>query len=125
MRRRDFGDHELEALLTLDGVTYEPVEGYVIEYAVRRVESTDHRPHGVAYALVFRAIGGDPLVKFDNSHAVERKAGRLRRRSPTFDHWHRDERDPGRPYKWVSPLKLLEDFQREVERAIAEKGLGK
>ncbi len=74
------------------------------------------RPQGVSYALVFRPSGGEPYVRFDNAHAVARPGGRFVRKSGAYDHWHRDEHDPGRPYAFTSAAQLLEDFWREVKR---------
>ena len=50
-------DAELEVLLSLDGQSYEAAAGYVVEFIVRRTEKTKARPHGISYALVFRAKG--------------------------------------------------------------------
>ena len=35
------------------------------------------RPHGLSYAFVFRPKDGEPYVRFDNAHAVDRPGGRL------------------------------------------------
>jgi hypothetical protein len=48
---------------------------------------------------------------------------RFRRRSPASDHWHRTEDDSGRPYAFTSVEMLLEDFLREVERVLGERGI--
>ena len=54
-------DFELEALLSLDGASYEIAQGYVVEFTARRTDLTPERPHGISYALVFRAkAGGKP-----------------------------------------------------------------
>ncbi|MFL6803685.1 MAG: hypothetical protein ACJ8FM_06840 [Xanthobacteraceae bacterium] len=60
-------DAELEVLLSLDGQSYEAAAGYVVEFIVRRTEKTKARPHGISYALVFRAKDGEPYVRFDNA----------------------------------------------------------
>ena len=113
----------LEALLELDGSSFEVAAGFVVEFTVRRTESTPGRPHGIYYALVFRPAAGPPYVKFDNAHPVGRPGGRFVKGSPTYDHWHRDERDPGRPYAYTTPTQLLDDFWKEVKRALNEKGI--
>jgi hypothetical protein len=117
------GDDALEALLGLDGGSYEVADGLIVEFTVKRTEATAARPHGIYYALVFRPVTGAPYVKFDNAHPVSRPGGRFVKRSPTYDHWHRDERDPGRPYAYSTPMQLLEDFQAEVKRILNEKGV--
>ena len=117
-------DFELEALLSLDGASYEIAQGYVVEFTARRTDATPERPHGISYASVFRAkAGGKPLVRFDNAHAVSRPRGRYARRPCAFDHWHRTERDRGQPYPFTTAAQLLEDFWREVKRAMTERGI--
>ncbi len=114
---------ELEVLLSFDGVSYEACAGYVVEFVVQRTAKTAERPHGVSYALVFRPRDGEPYVRFDNAHAVERRGGRFVKASPAYDHWHRDENDPGRPYTFTTATKLLDDFWTEVKRIMNEKGI--
>ena|SRR5689334_2644252 len=117
-------DYELEALLSLDGASYEIAQGYVVEFTARRTDVTPERPHGISYALVFRAeAGGMPVVRFDNAHAIAWRGGRHVRSPRAYDHWHRTERDPGRPYAFTTAAQLLEDFWREVKRAIKERGI--
>ena len=113
---------DLDWLLTLDGASFELASGYVVEFTVKRSPKTDRHPHGISYALVFRRLGKSPLVKFDNAHAVTRN-GRMRRKVIAFDHWHRTESDPGRPYQFESAAKLVDDFWREVKRTMNEKGI--
>jgi hypothetical protein len=113
----------LETLLALDGSSYEFAEGYLIEIKVGRTDATEQRPHGISYTLVLRQKGRSPLIRFDNSHAVERPGGRYVRRSRTYDRWHRAESDRGRPYTFTTGLKLLEDFWREVKRVLNERGI--
>jgi len=36
----------------------------------------------------------------------------------TFDHWHYNEKDQGRPYEYINAGKLMEDFWREVEKRL-------
>ena len=114
---------ELETLLALDGTSYELADGYLIEFKAEQTDVTEERPHGISYALVLREKGRDPLIRFDNSHAVERPGGRYVRRSRAYDHWHRSERDSGRPYAFTTGVQLLEDFWREVKRVLDERGI--
>lgn len=115
-------DAELELLLSLDGVAYEMAPGVIVEFVARSTEVTPQRPHGISYALVLRPkAGGAPWVRFDNAHAV---AQRSRGRKPTvYDHWHRTMHDKGRLYEFTTVLQLLDDFWREVKRALDEKGI--
>lgn len=116
-------EEDLEPLLALDGAVFEAASGWVVEFTARRTDVTEERPHGISYALVFRRADGRPIVKFDNAHAVERPGGRFVRASRRFDHWHRTETDPGRPYVFTSAVQLLDDFWIEVKRAMNERGI--
>jgi Family of unknown function (DUF6516) len=112
---------KLEVLLSLDGQSFEAASGYVVEFIVRRTQRTPQRPHGISYALVFRPAAGEPFVRFDNAHGIKRPGGRFVKTSETFDHWHRGENDPGRPYPFTTAGQLLEDFWREVKRVMDER----
>jgi Family of unknown function (DUF6516) len=114
---------ELEVLLSLDGATFEAAAGYVVEFTVKRTPKTAKRPHGVSYSLVFRPVHGEPYVRFDNAHAANRPGGRFVKASPAYDHWHRDENDPGRPYRFTTATQLLDDFWAAVTRTMRERGI--
>lgn len=117
-------DSELEFLLSLDETSYEAAAGYVVEISAKRVPPTKQRPHGIDYSLVLRpTAGGEPLVRFDNAHGVPHRGGRHVRAQAAHDHWHRSENDVGRPYAFTTAGQLLEDFWREVKRALDEKGI--
>jgi hypothetical protein len=114
---------ELELLLSFDGASYEASGGYVVEFTVRRTDITAERPHGISYALVCRPANGEPFVRFDNAHAPNRTGGKYVKAPAAYDHWHRDEHDVGRPYKFTTALLLLNDFWREVKRVMDERGI--
>ena len=40
------------------------------------------------------------------------------------DHWHRTEKDPGRPYEFKNAETLIDDFFDEVERVLRDRGIG-
>lgn len=112
---------ELEVLLSLDGAAYEMAPGVLVEFTIKRSPATPQRPHGISYAMVLRPKeGGAPWVRFDNAHAVTQR-GRGRRAA--HDHLHRTEHDEGRPYEFTTAIKLLDDFWREVKRALDEKNI--
>src|SRR3546814_8200039 len=99
-------------------------EGFVVEFTATRTAVASTHPHGISYALVFREkLGGAPLVKFDNAHSVPNRGTRFAGRPASFDHWHRTEDDPGRPYVFTDAAQLLDDFWREVQRVMDEKGI--
>jgi Family of unknown function (DUF6516) len=116
-------ESEIEALLALDGARFEMAAGFVVEFTARRTDITPQRPHGLSYALVFRQLGVGSLVRFDNAHAVARHGGRYVKPSDAFDHWHRTAKDRGRPYTFVSAMKLLDDFWLEVKRTLDGMGI--
>jgi hypothetical protein len=62
-------------------------------------------------------------VRFDNAHRAGRSGGRFVKRPGAYDHWHRTETDPGRPYAFTTAMQLLDDFWREVRRVMSEKGI--
>jgi hypothetical protein len=114
MLSRDDGEFEL--LLALDGSDFEMTPGVIVEFTARRTDVTPERPHGVSYAFVLRhKHGGLPWVRFDNAHAVgEGRRGYWRKRV-AYDHWHRTEKDKGRPYDFTTAAQLLDDFWQEVK----------
>lgn len=114
-------DHGLEFLLSFDGRIHHLKDGYWIKFEIKRVRSGSRRPHGLSYSFTLHAPNGRRLVGFDNAH---RPPGTKPRRRPDVnDHWHRRERDPGRPYAFKDAETLLDDFFDEVERALAERGI--
>jgi hypothetical protein len=116
-------EDELDILLSLNGASWEAADGYVVEFSVHRTQKTPARPHGVTYALVFRSAAGEPMVRFDNAHAAVRPGGRFVKAPKAHDHWHRSERDSGRPYAFTTATQLLDDFWREVKRVMNERGI--
>ena len=116
-------DAELEVLLSLDGAGYEAAAGYVVEFIARRTDKTDERHHGVSYALIFRPKDGEPYVRLDNSHAVPHRGGKYVKGTKAYDHRHRSETDRGRPYAFTTAVQPLDDFWREVKRAMNERGI--
>jgi hypothetical protein len=100
----------LAYLLDLDGeeIVYEG--GFVARFRVKRSGATRERPHGVSYSLTFHAADGRRLLGYDNAHSVPHRGGRFVERRDAFDHWHRDETDQGRPYRFETAEQLIADF---------------
>jgi hypothetical protein len=109
-------DPGLEFLLVFNGRIHHPERGYWLKFEIARVERTPERPHGLSYSFTLHAPNGTRLVGFDNAHDVQPKGSRFKRRAKVADHWHRTERDPGRPY-------ARDDFFNEVERVLKERGI--
>jgi hypothetical protein len=114
-------DYGLEFLLAFDGRVHNLAGGYWLKFVIRRVGSAPGRSHGLTYSLTLHGPNGNRLIGFDNAHRAPRRRG-----DPTneMDHVHRTEHDPGRPYAFVDGETLIADFFREVERVLAERGIG-
>jgi hypothetical protein len=80
-------------------------------------------PHGLRYSFTLHGPEGERLIGFDNAHAVALIGGRYKKKQVETDHWHRTESDPGRPYRFVSAEKLIDDFFDEVERVLIQRGI--
>lgn len=115
------GNETLAYLLDLDGeeIIYEG--GFVARFKVRRVPATPERPHGISYSLTFHAADGRRLMGYDNAHRAPHLGRKFVRRQVAFDHWHRDEADEGRPYRFVNAEELVADFFDEIARILKER----
>lgn len=108
-------DYELETLLSLDGFEFRLAAGYRVKIVAARVKPTRQRPHGVKYSLTLHDPAGHRIYGLDNAHGVRRRS--------EFDHRHVYRGGKIRPYAYRGPAQLLEDFYREVERILAERGV--
>ena len=95
-------EHELAFLLDFDGARYLFNEGYWVKIEVKRTTPTPQRPHGLSYSFTLHEPGGRRLLGFDNAHAVPPQGGRFKVKPVEHDHWHRTEKDKGRPYVFRS-----------------------
>ncbi len=116
-------EYTLEFLLAFDGRVHHLEGGYSLRFEIIRVQPTPDRPHGISYSLTLHTPDSARLVGFDNAHPVRPPGSRFSPRAPADDHWHRSETDPGRPYRFTNVETLLDDFQREVERALRQRGV--
>ena len=116
-------DHGLEFLLAFNGRIHHLERGYWLKFEIVRVAVTTERPHGLSYSFTLHAPGGARLIGFDNAHDVPPRGSRFKRRGETTDHWHRTEKDAGRPYEFTTAQRLLDDFFDEVERVMGERGV--
>lgn len=116
-------EHTLEYLLAFDGRLHHYPNGYFVKFEIKRVPPTPERPHGLRYSFTLHDPDGKRLIGFDNAHSVAAVGSRFKDRPVATDHWHRTENDPGRPYAFTDAERLLDDFFREVERILAERGI--
>lgn len=115
-------DPGLDTLLDLDGQTLFVDEiGHWVKFVVRRTATTPERPHGLSYSLTLHAPNGDRLVGFDNAHPAKERRGPGTRRRGESDHRHRLRAI--RPYEYKDAATLLEDFWKEVDVVLQERGL--
>jgi Family of unknown function (DUF6516) len=108
-------DHELGALLCLDGYEFQFAHGYRVKIEAAIVAANRNRPHGVKYSLTLHDPEGKRIYGMDNAHAVKRKAA--------FDHRHVYGGRKTAAYTYRSASRLLDDFYREVDRILAERGI--
>ena len=114
-------DPGFDALLDLHGQTLFVDEmGHWVKFVVVRSEVTPERPQGLAYSLTLRAPDGVRLVGFDNAHPLRERWGPGTRRREVHDHRHRLR--TVRPYEYRDAAKLLEDFWKEVDEVLRERG---
>ena len=114
-------DPGLDTLLDLHGQTlFVDDIGHWVKFVVMRTEATAERPHGLSYSLTLHAPDGERLVGFDNAHAVREGRGPGGRRCRERDHRHRLRSI--RPYEYTDAAALLEDFWKEVDEVLRERG---
>ena len=117
-RDRDPG---LDTLLDLHGQTLFIDEvGHWVKFIVLRVQVTRERPHGLSYSLTLHAPDGARLVGFDNAHSVRERRGPAARQREEADHRHRLRMI--RAYDYKDAATLLEDFWKEVDEVLKERG---
>jgi hypothetical protein len=114
-------DGGLDRLLDLDGFLAEVGGGYWVKIEARRVPADAERPHGVAYALTLRELGGRRVFGIDNAHLVRSTRGPAGRSSALRDHLHRGE--TVRPYVYRDADTLIDDFWREVVATLRKAGI--
>jgi Family of unknown function (DUF6516) len=108
-------DYELEALLSLDGQEFRFAKGYVMKFEAHQVKPSQGRPHGIKYSLTLHDPEGSRIYGIDNAH----RTGSRRE----FDHRHLHGARKVVRYAWRGPVVLLDDFFREVERILHERGV--
>lgn len=117
-------DHTLEFLLAFDGRIHIHEQGYWLKFDIKRVPPSSGRPHGLQYSFTLHDPTGNRLLGFDNAHGVAPKGSSRDKRNAAYDHWHRGPGEEGRPYAFTTADQLLADFEAEVEKALAARGIG-
>ena len=112
-------------LLDLDGVTMFVCDkqSWWVKFQAKSIKSTAQKPHGLDYSLTLHAPDGKRIIGYDNAHTVRPSKGPGGKKAQSQDHRHRYDR--ARPYKYVDAGTLLEDFWKDVNKILKEKGLAK
>ena len=110
---------DIENLLELNDVKYviDDVDGLWVKFEAS-ITPSSVRSNGVRYSLSLHDKHGNRILGFDNAHEIEYGAKRMVAPKRTFDHWHFDEQDKGRPYNYINAGRLIEDFWVEVEKRV-------
>lgn len=116
-------EYELENLLSYNGRRHFLATGHYLKFEVKTVKESERVPHGISYSFTLHDQKGKRLLGFDNAHPVPHQGSSFVSSPKASDHWHRTENDQGRPYKFISTWKLLDDFFDEVERVLSELGI--
>ena len=115
-------DPGLDTLLNLHGQTlFVDERGHWVKFVAVRTAATAERPHALSYSLTLHAPDGERLVGFDNAHPVRERRGPGTRRRTHSDHRHR-LRSIG-PYDYTDAATLLEDFWKEVDAVLRDRGV--
>ena len=105
-------DHDIECLLTLDGLEFRYANGWWIKLEACAVRSSPERPAGIKYSFTLHDPRGRRVYGVDNAHAVGRHQA--------FDHRHVDGAAKIVAYVFQDGATLLNDFYAQVERILAE-----
>jgi hypothetical protein len=108
-------DDDLTFLLSLNGLEFQFAVGYAVKIEARTVTATRHRPHGIKYSLTLHDPAGRRIYGLDNAHGIGK-------RPPEYDHRHVYGARNVIAYTYRGSAELLEDFYREVERILRERG---
>ena len=78
-------------------------------------------PHGIRYSLTLHDPYNQRILGFDNAHAIKSTSiKKYTGRRVVYDHKHRNLKDKGTPYGFISAQQLLEDFFNEVDKVLKE-----
>jgi hypothetical protein len=113
----------LDTLLDLDGqvLVVDPEGRHWVRFVVRRVTTTEAKPHGLDYSLTLHGPDGERLVGFDNSHPLRRASWSGGKAGTAYDHRHRLR--TVRPYEYQDAAALLADFWTAVDEVLRQRGV--
>lgn len=113
-------DESIDNLLDLHDVRYVIDEklGLWVKFEIKKIEPNKDRPHGIKYSFILHDRTNKRIMGFDNAHVIEYGGKNNVAPKKTYDHWHRDGNDEGRPYQYIDAGKLLTDFWAEVDKKL-------
>src|SRR5713226_4040198 len=116
-------DPGLDTLLDLDGqvLVVDPKGEYWVKFVVQRVDPSPAQADGLNYSLSLHGPDNRRRVGFDNAHVTRKPAGPAGKSKRPYDHKHWQE--TVRPYGFKDAATLLQDFWREVDAVLKEKGI--
>ena len=114
-------DTAIDAPLDLHGSIIDQGGGYWVKLEAWKVDTSLRIPHGIRYSLTLHEPHGMRILGYDNAHGVKapskfRYAGRIL----SQDHKHRHVSDKGVHYEFKDAQALINDFFRDVDRALLE-----
>jgi hypothetical protein len=86
-----------------------------MKFEARQVRPSQGRPHGIKYSLTLHDPKGRRIYGIDNAHRIGPRR--------EFDHRHPHGARKLVRYAYSGPAALLDDFFREVERILHERGV--
>ncbi|MFX2609537.1 hypothetical protein [Enterobacter mori] len=108
-------------LLSLHSETVYRDDGYWWKIDAWEVKTTQFIPHGIRYSLTLHDQYNTRVFGIDNAHGIKPpKKGKYSGRM-VYDHVHRNSRDKGYPYEFISAAQLLEDFFSKVDEVIKKR----
>jgi hypothetical protein len=116
-------EYTLEFLLDFNGRIHCYEKGYWVKFEITQSIESELRPHGLNYSFTLHNPSNLRLMGFDNAHPIAGKGSNHKARQIAMDHWHRTEKDKGRPYEFKDAETLIDDFFNEVERVLTEHGV--
>lgn len=108
----------LETLLDLDGEIFAIDEWYWVKFEARRVDPTEHIPHGIRYSLTLHDKNNRRIIGYDNAHGIKKpRRKRFSGKKIVWDHKHENEKISS--YEFETAYNLLRDFWNDVEKIIS------
>jgi len=103
---------DLEYLLNLDGEVFYLDNGYWVKFEAKKIEPSEHIPHGIKYSLTLHNKKNERVIGYDNAHSFK-SSKKYGAKKQTYDHIHKQMKIVA--YEFSSASQLIEDFWNSVE----------